>query len=73
VDFKRFSDLSMSFIIELPGIQLPPLYHQLAHYLLMDAWTPAAPLSQNDGVLFLEVSFSQATGQLAIETPQVPG
>lgn len=73
IDFKEFSDLSISMIIELDELKVNPLYLALKNYLNLKDFEPVDPSISGEQSVFLNVTFSKGTGNLRIEPPAVPG
>ncbi|MFZ4464596.1 MAG: hypothetical protein ACOYN5_12160 [Bacteroidales bacterium] len=72
-DFKRFSDISISFIIELEDRKLDSLYIALQQYLKLNDFEKINSNSNNETVIYLNTTFIHGTGNLKIEIPAVPG
>lgn len=73
VDFKRFSDLALTIVIEISEHRIDTLYKALCKCMVMEDFTPLASNRQIERTLYLHISFSKGAGKLAIETPAVPG
>ena len=70
-DFKRFSDLSISLIIEVPTSHSMALWSDLVAYFQMgDSEVPEVQPEQECTVLF-NLSFANGTGNLSFEVPAV--
>ena len=72
-DFRMFSDLSVSFIIEVEERHVDDLYKTLESYMSLDAVAPLNSQSLNERAVLLNVTFSKGTGNLRIEIPAVSG
>lgn len=73
IDHHMFSDMEMSFTIEIQERRIKKLYSRLKkHIRLID---PDIPVSGNhkESILYLHLSFSKSKGKLEIEIPAVPG
>ncbi|MFZ4547710.1 MAG: hypothetical protein ACOYN4_09760 [Bacteroidales bacterium] len=73
VDFKMFSDMSLSFKIEVTASKINALYSELNETLSMKAFTLIKLVSDVERTVFLNVSFGKGTGRLTIQVPSVPG
>jgi len=73
VDFKMFSDMSLSIKLEVAESRINALYCNLNENLSMKAFTLINPISNTERIVFLNVSFGKGTGNLTIEVPSVPG
>ncbi|HSR37641.1 MAG TPA: hypothetical protein VLL95_01905 [Phnomibacter sp.] len=72
-DFKRFSDVALTLIIELPAGHLEQLYLELTAIMEMKEWKPGEDTTAKHCEIALEINFGSASGQLTIDTPAVPG
>lgn len=73
IDFKMFSDISLSIIIETEESNVDFLYSDLSKYMRMSDFANSNSISKKECTVLLNVSFSKGTGNLIIETPKVPG
>lgn len=73
VDFKLFSDISISIKIEIEELQIDSLYDALKTYLSLDNVDKVNSSSKVERVIFLNITFTKGTGNLRVETPAVPG
>jgi len=73
VDFKEFSDLSISMVVELDEMKINPLYLALKKYISLKDFEPVEPTLSGEHVILLNVTFSKGTGNLRIVPPAVPG
>jgi hypothetical protein len=71
VDFKLFSDASMSLIVESTARQLPLLHAALSVFLRVEEEEPLPPASEQEVVVMLHLSFAEGTGNLTHEVPAV--
>jgi len=72
-DFKHFSDLSMSIIIEVEERYVDDLFDALGQYLQMDAHTPLQSSSTKERTILFNLTFTKGTGDFKTEIPDVPG
>lgn len=73
VDFKLFSDISIVITIEIPERNIDVLYNELKAYMLLDEYGVLNPKSDKERVIYLNITFTRATGDLKVEVPSVPG
>lgn len=75
VQHQRFSDLAMSLTIELPLDNVPNFHAALQAIAVVDG-EPPAPTgagATRDCWVFLNVTFPEGTGDVALDVPMVPG
>ena len=73
VDFKLFSDISLSMVIEIEEFKIDKLYDELADHIGIDKFEYLNSNFKKERTVYLNVSFSKGTGNLMIEVPSVPG
>lgn len=73
IDFKMFSDISISMIIEIEEFKVDALFDELTSYMKMNEFENISTDSKKDCLLLLNVTFTKGTGDLRIEIPAVPG
>jgi len=69
VDFKKFSDVAMSFTIELEEKKLSPLYANLTSLLKITEDAPTKSASTEERTVMLNVSFGHSKGNMKFEVP----
>jgi len=72
-DFKQFSDIYISVKIEIEECKILELFKNLEHIIDIDKIEQQFSISNRERVIFLNITFTHATGDLRIETPAVPG
>ena len=72
-DFKFFSDISITLIIEIKESNIDDLFVNLSNLISMDRNEPLNSNAQKERTIFLNICFAQGTGDLKIEVPAVPG
>lgn len=72
-DFKQYSDISLMLKVELEESKIDRLYTALAQYLDIEKIAPIHSNSTLECEVFLNITFTESTGNLRIETPAVPG
>jgi hypothetical protein len=73
VDAKPFSDISLTLVIEVEERRIEELYQALESQLVLDAYGLSGMDSEREVVVYLNVNFPLATGDLRHETPAFPG
>jgi len=73
VDFKLFSDISLSIKIEIEELNINKLYDELSHNIGMDKFEYLNSIAKKERAVYLNVTFNKGTGNLKIEVPSVPG
>jgi hypothetical protein len=73
VDFKLFSNISLTMTIEVEEINIDQLYNELADTIGMDKFDYLHSTSKKERTIYLNITFTKSTGNLIIETPVVPG
>ena len=72
IDFKRYSDISLSLIVEVAGWKIEKLHQNLSQYMRMSNLEITGEQSEKENLLFLNITFS-GTGRIKFEVPNVPG
>jgi hypothetical protein len=73
VDFKFFSDISMTIMIEIKEVNIDNLYHELSECIGMEKHDYLHSSSQKERTIFLHITFSNGRGNMTVKTPSVPG
>jgi hypothetical protein len=73
VDYKFFSDLSMSVIIEIEERKMEALYEELAKVISLSDFDKFNPDSEKECTVLFNITFTRGTGDLQNEIPAVPG
>jgi len=73
IDFKFFSDISLSMVIEINEFKIDKLYDDLSKKLGMNKFEYLNSISQTERTIYLNITFVKGTGSLKIEVPSVPG
>lgn len=73
VDFKLFSDISLTMAIEIEEFKIDKLYNELADNIGIDKFEYLNSISKMERTVYLNVTFTKGTGNLIIEVPSVPG
>ena len=73
VDFKPFSDISITLVIEIEECKIDLLYDDLAAYMSMKEFPRMASISTRERTVYLDLTFIQGRGELIQEIPAIPG
>jgi len=73
VDFKLFSDISLSIKIEIEELNINKLYDELSLNIGIDKFEYLNTIAKKERTVYLNVTFNKGTGNLKIEVPSVPG
>jgi hypothetical protein len=73
VDHHMFSDVEMSFTIEIKGNKIKKLYYKLRRHIRIFDPIYQASYDEQDCMLYLHLCFSKSKGKLKIDIPSVPG
>lgn len=73
VDIRLFSDISINMTIEIEECKIDKLYEALAIIIAIDKSDLMNSISIKERIIYLNISFSKATGDLKQEVPSVPG
>lgn len=73
VDFKPFSDIALSMVIEVEEARIDTLYDDLAAILPMKPFDPLGSLSPRERTVYLNITFIQGRGDVTQEIPSIPG
>ena len=73
VDFKMFSDMEINLKIDIEERNIDNLYHALSAYLSLNELKDISSSARTGRIVLLNITFTQATGNLKIEVPAVPG
>ncbi len=72
-DFRLFSDVSLSMVIEVEERNVDALYGELGNYLALADFPAVGSNSARERIILLHVTFTRGTGDVAREVPAVPG
>src|SRR4030066_2398277 len=73
IDFKFFSDISLTMAIEIEDSKIDALYNELATAIKIDKFENLNSISKNERIVYLNITFTKGTGNLIVEIPSVPG
>ncbi len=73
LEFKRFSDLSLGFVVETTYAFVKGLREELQNFMTIDAEEPGSEDGLETIIILLHITFATGTGKLEIEVPNVPG
>jgi hypothetical protein len=72
LNFQRFSDIAMSFLLEVEECKLKMLQVDLQSILSLDIGETLFKETNSDCLVFLNITFAKGTGDLQIEIPNIP-
>lgn len=73
LNFQQSSDMSLGIVIEAEQCKAGGLFAELSKMLQFDK-TDILPTNVSTGcIIFMNITFIGGTGELAIESPKVPG
>jgi hypothetical protein len=73
IEFKFFSDISITLIIEIIESKIGKLNDELRDIIAIDKYDHYNLTSQNERTIYLNITFTKGTGNLKIEVPSIPG
>lgn len=73
VDFKLFSDISLSMTIEIEEFKIDELYAELDKNIGINNFDLLNSISKIERTVLLNITFIKGSGKLIIEVPSVPG
>ena len=73
IEFKFFSDLSITLMIEIMESKIGKLNAELRDIIAIDKYVHNNLTSQIERTIYLNITFTKGTGNLKIEVPSVPG
>lgn len=73
INFNMFSDLAMTLSIEIEEIKIPQLHKALSFVIKLTELEEINFVSTKEWTIFINLSFSNGTGYLKQEIPEVPG
>ncbi|NNE99418.1 MAG: hypothetical protein HKN25_10405 [Pyrinomonadaceae bacterium] len=73
IDFKMFSDVSMSVSIEIEERKISRLFFALSSIMKIDDFESLNSSSNKECLVLLNVTFNKGTGDKRIKAPAVPG
>ena len=73
INFQRFSDISLSLVIEIEEYKLNELYKKLAEVMFIESVDQTSSESTAECIILLNITFTKGTGYLKYEVPQIPG
>ena len=71
VDFKQFSDISISITIELEESKIDRLYNILKNYMSMNEFEYLNSTYDTERIVFFNITFIKGTGDLRIEIQDI--
>ncbi len=69
VDFKMFSDIAISMVVEIEEQKVVALYQALKDYMTMSDLKEEPRHSEKECVVLLNITFTRGSGKMRIEVP----
>jgi hypothetical protein len=73
INFQRFSDISLSLVIEIEEYKLNELYKKLAEVMFIEGFDNALSESTAECIILFNITFTKGTGDMKYEVPAIPG
>jgi hypothetical protein len=73
IESKMFSDVAMSFVVEIEEFKVDELYKNLKLHMKLKEFNFLDSNSKSEAIVLLNVTFTQGTGDFRIEVPPIPG
>ncbi|KAF0197769.1 MAG: hypothetical protein FD166_1669 [Bacteroidetes bacterium] len=73
LNFQKFSDISLSLMMETEECRLAGLLTDLKTILLIEGADAIPSDSMKTCLVFLNISFTEGTGHLEFPVPEIPG
>jgi hypothetical protein len=73
LNFQKFSDISLSLMMETEEYRLAGLLTDLKTILLIEGADAIPSDSMKTCLVFLNISFTEGTGHLEFPVPEIPG
>jgi len=73
VGFRLFSDIAITITIEIEEYNIDNLYKELSGSIGIDKFEYLHSVYKKERTVYLNITFTKSTGNLAIEVPSVPG
>ncbi|MFN8303683.1 MAG: hypothetical protein U0U46_14425 [Saprospiraceae bacterium] len=67
------SDIALNLVVEVEPGKTSALYRELGSLMRVDGVSSPLEEATTDSLLFLSITFTDGTGNLALEVPKVPG
>jgi hypothetical protein len=72
LNFQKLSDLSLSFVLELEEDKIELLQQELKNIMFVEGKIPEMPVNGKECLVLFDITFTQGTGDLEIEVPNIP-
>jgi len=73
INFQRFSDISLSLVIEIEEYKINNLFIGLAEVMFIEGFDHTLSDSNAECIILFNITFTKGTGDLKYEVPQIPG
>ncbi len=71
VEFKLFSDTSLTMVIEIEEYKINNLYSELTETIGIEKFTYLDSMSKRERSVYLNITFAKGTGNLIIQIPSL--
>lgn len=71
LNFQRFSDISLTLILEIEEYKLHSIHDELSKLIAIDKHDFVHSNSKTTTIVFLNITFAKGTGNLIIEVPNI--
>jgi hypothetical protein len=73
INFQRFSDISLSLVIEIEEFKINDLYNCLQEIMFIECFDDTPSDSTAECIILFNITFTKGTGDLKFEVPSIPG
>ena len=73
INFQRFSDISLSLVIEIEEYKLNELYKKLAEVMFIEGFDNTLSDSTAECIILFNITFTKGKGDMKYEVPAIPG
>jgi hypothetical protein len=72
LNFQRFSDISLNLVLEVEECRLNDLQISLKNIMSIEGIDTNLTDSKTDCIVLINITFTQSTGDMKIEVPNIP-
>ena len=73
IDYKYFSDISVSLIVEIEERKLKTLYEDMIKIIKISNYYELTSDKKTECTILFNITFAHGTGNMKVEVPAVPG
>jgi hypothetical protein len=73
INFQRFSDISLSLVIEIEEYKINELYKKLEEVMFIEGFDNALSNSTAECIILFNITFTKSTGDVKYVVPAIPG